>query len=130
MREEHQKVRNAEWKWRKYKQSHQWKNFKNEQKNYYRLVNKHKKLYISTKILQARGNPKDLYEITTTLCGDRKLNTLPEHTNDKIMADGFLDFFITKVETIRSGLEPHRRYDPLMRKIKYSLPAFESLTAE
>ena len=117
-------VRCAERKWRKYKETHHWTNFKKEQRNYYNKVNFHKKLYMTDKVLKSKGNSKELHRIVTELCGDRKQNPLPDHNNDKSLASEFLDFFINKIETIRNNLDHHAKYKPPKRTITHPLSNF------
>ena len=44
---------------------------------------------------------KKLYELIMNLTGSQVMNALPDHNSDTKLADGFTQFVITKIDTIR-----------------------------
>ena len=82
---------------------------------------------MSNRVLKAKGNNKELYQITTELCGHRKLNPMLNSTSNNVLADEFLDFFINKTETIRSNLKGHQKYQPAKCSVKENLNTFNPL---
>ena len=55
---------------------------------------------LSNKVLEARGNMKQLYNLVSNLASTQQLNPLPEDTPSEELADRFVDYFIAKIRTI------------------------------
>ena len=68
-------------------------------------------------VRDCRGDTKELYKLVNTLMGTTSKNTLPNHTNDKDLADEFADFFMNKIQRIRDNLTGKSWYANLHEKI-------------
>ena len=55
---------------------------------------------------------KELYKLVNTLMGTTWSNPLPNHTNNKLLADKFTDFFMNKIQKIRNNLIENPVYQP------------------
>ena len=55
-----------------------------------------KKHCIKSKIRKLRNNNRELYKIVSKLTGSAVDNPMPEHESDKVLADEFIEFFMTK----------------------------------
>ena len=53
---------------------------------------------LSNKVLEARGNMKQLYNLVSNLTSTQHLNLLPEDTPSEELADRFVNYFIEKSE--------------------------------
>lgn len=69
------------------------------------LVNDKTEHY-SSKIIESKGNQKELFKITKHLLKNQHQQQLPSHSSDDETADSFLKFFTTKIEDIRRSLKP------------------------
>ena len=59
---------------------------------------------LSNKVLEARGNMIQLYNLVSNLISIPKLSPLPEDTPSEEPADRFADYFIQKIRTIQDSL--------------------------
>ena len=73
-----------------------------------------KKKHFSEKVLEARGNTKQLYSTINGLIDQFKDNPLPNVLDDKL-ANEFSDFFYEKIQKIQRHLEKFPDYQPKMR---------------
>ena len=69
----------------------------------------------SAQVRDCRGDTKELYMLVNTLMGTTSSNPLPNHTNDKDLAEEFADFFMEKNQGIRDNLTENPVYQ-LTRK--------------
>ena len=61
--------------------------------------------YYRNKIQESKNKTKHLYNTISDLTGRTKQNPLPASPNDETLANEFLEFFISKIETIRRDLD-------------------------
>ena len=66
--------------------------FDSERRKYRKMLMDAKIACYSTGVRDCRGDTKDLYKLVNTLMGTTSNNPLPNHTNDKDLADEFADF--------------------------------------
>ncbi|VDI70250.1 Hypothetical predicted protein [Mytilus galloprovincialis] len=68
------------------------------------LLIKCKKDYFSSKVSEIGHDQKQLHRLTNDLMGNKREIFLPEHENDKLLADKFCEFFVGKISIIRDSL--------------------------
>lgn len=122
-------MRKKEKIWRTYQQDHQLVAFKAARSIYRNALDKKKVEVYSSKVEQYKGDAKSLYKLVFSLTGAESENPLPEDKNDRDLAEEFADFFIGKIENIRSSLAHHPNYKPTYRHCS-QLTEFESYEEE
>ena len=93
-------VRSRERAWIKYGENHHWLAYKCERNRYKNLISYLKQNVITTKIVKAEGNVKDLYSIVNNITEHTGSNPMPKK-DDQTLADEFADFFLEKIKKIR-----------------------------
>ncbi|VDI23525.1 Hypothetical predicted protein [Mytilus galloprovincialis] len=68
------------------------------------LLIKCKKDYFSSKVSEIGHDQKQLHRLTNDLMGNKREIFLPEHEDDKLLADKFCEFFVGKISIIRDSL--------------------------
>ena len=63
-----------------------------------------KRDYYSNKSAPISNNQKKLHIITSDLIGNKREVVLPSYQNEKDLSNRFYEFFLGKIDTIRSGL--------------------------
>ena len=63
--------------------------------------------FFSDRIIEAEGDQKKLYSIIKSLTTIKSDMPMPHHTSTQQLADDFGQFFIKKIEDIRSELNVH-----------------------
>jgi hypothetical protein len=63
-----------------------------------------KRDYYSNKIAEISNNQKQLHKITSDLIGNKREVVLPLYQNENDLSNRFCEFFLGKIDTIRSGL--------------------------
>ena len=58
----------------------------------------------SAQVRDCKGDMRELYKLVNTLMGTASSNPFPNHTNDKVLAEDFTDFFLNKIQKIRDNL--------------------------
>ena len=66
----------------------------------------------SEQVKDCRGDSKGLYKMVNTLMATSSNNPLPNHTNNKDLAEEFADFFMDKIQKIRDNLTENLIYEP------------------
>ena len=97
--------------WRKYKQLHQWRAFREAQCNYNTALWAKKVDPINNIIVENERDTKKLHKIFSNMTGNISENPLPDSESDEELANNFADFFIHKMQKIRDSLEHHPKYD-------------------
>ena len=69
-----------------------------------KALNQAKKLHFSTKISEAKGNLKKLYNTINGLTNRVNNNPMPEGYTNQELANHFLDYFYNKVKMIAVGM--------------------------
>ena len=59
-----------------------------------------------------RHDTKGLYALVANFTGTKSENPLPSNHSDEDMANMFADYFLEKIEKIRSSLDDHPKYEP------------------
>ena len=93
-------VRRRETIYKKYGQHCQWLTLRGERTKYKEMIWNSQKEKLSNKVLEARGNMKQLYILVSNLTSTQKLNPLPDDTPSEELAVRFADYFIAKIRTI------------------------------
>ena len=121
------KLRNRARIWIKYRENPQLDAFKEVQHEYNSEIRKAKYLYISREIQSKKGDAKNLYKTIDGLIGRANENPMPPGLNDIDQSNKFADYFVDKIEGIRSKLEDYPKYVPKGKDIKYKLERFRQL---
>ena len=97
------KLRKLETKWRKSKSSVGHIQFKFQRNLVSKLIAKSKKEYISELVLEKQSDQKSLFKMVKELTHTNKKQVFPEHVNKKQLANDFSNFFVDKIDKIRSN---------------------------
>ena len=54
-----------------------------------------------------------LYKLVNSLTGKKDLNPMPESPSDEVLAEGFAEYFITKIDKIRENFTNTECYQPI-----------------
>ena len=87
-----------------------------------------KKKHFSEKVMEAKGNTKQLYSTINGLIDQLKDNPLPNVPDDKL-ANEFSDYFYEKIQKIQRHLEQFPDYQPRMRNVP-KMSKFEPVRKE
>ena len=68
------------------------------------LLLKYKNKYYSNEILEIGSDQKQLHKLTKSLMGNKSDTVLPAHQNEYALSNQFGEFFVRKIETIRTNL--------------------------
>ena len=77
-----------------------------------------KKSYIHTQLETNNSNSQILFQILHQLTKGQQDNPLPDCTSHEELANNFSDFFVKKIEKIRSQFQQSRLYTPTSQKCK------------
>ena len=121
------KVRKLCHRWKNTRDDHDLTNYKTA-RNYYRQhLNDKKRSHFSDAIQSAKTNPRKLFSITMGLMGKRTDNPLPLSDSDDKLANDLANYFIDKINTIRTALEEYPKYQPSGR-CSANFPSFQIVT--
>ena len=95
-------VRNRERVWLKYQMDSTWNAYKRERNRYNFMLKYAKTQHLQELIIDSRGDTKRLYKIVNKPIGKRDDNPLPKSCDDRELAEEFADFFLDKIDKIRS----------------------------
>ena len=109
---QNQAVRCREKAWRKYKEQHHWQALQTECNKYKSLLKSIKRKTLIEKVDECRHDTKGLYSLVAILTGTKSENPLPPNHSDDELANMFADYFMEKIEKIRSSLDDHPKYEP------------------
>ena len=87
-------------------------------KCYLRHLYQSKKSYINTQLESNNNNSQMLFQILHQLTKGQHDNPLPDCSSHEELANNFADFFINKIEKIRSQFQQSRLYTPPSQKCK------------
>ena len=76
--------------------------------------------YSVTRYKTVKGTTRKLYTLVSNLMGTNPENPLPKSDNMEKLADEFADFFLEKIQKIRSELDEHPIYQLEMQCTKTS----------
>ena len=94
-----------------------WQAVQKAHNTYVKALNQAKKLHFSTKIREAKGNLKKLYNTINGLTNRVNNNPMPEGYTDQELANHFSDYFHNKVRTIAYGMKHIPNYVPPTRNV-------------
>ena len=97
---------------RKYRLQSCWIAFDRERRKYRKMLLEAKTACYNAQVRDCRGDTKGLYRLVNTLMDTSSSNPLPNHTNDKDLAEEFADFFMDKIQKIRGNLTENPVYQP------------------
>ena len=123
-------VRRREKIYKRYREKHQWTAYREELKNYKKMLKDQKISFYSTEVENCERDSKKLFKLLNKLTGKSSENPLPPHTSPSKLADDFADFFLGKIHKIRDALDQHQLYSPPTRNISETFDGFELLTEE
>ena len=104
--------------WNKSKSDDDWTAMKKCRAVYCKLLINSKSEFYSEKILEAKGDTKQLYNTINGLIDRSKTNPLPEGQSDKELADYFSEFFYNKIKKITDKLKDIPDYIPPKRSVE------------
>ena len=76
------------------------------------MLTTYKKDVISEKVLKCGRHTGKLYDLINNITGAMKENPLPDHTNEKALANEFPEFFLDKIQKIHRELGDKPKYQP------------------
>ena len=110
VREMKKRMRHREKLWRKYSRDELWMAFKVVRWQYETAIRKAKNTIISDKIQDCKKDTKKLYALVSSLTGKNTENPLPEHEDKGRLSNEFADYFLEKIQMIRTELDQHPKY--------------------
>ena len=123
-------VRRRETIYKKYGQHQQWVALRGERTKYKQMIWNSQKEKLSNKVLDARCNTKQLYNLVSNLTSTQHLNPLPEYIPNEELADRFADYFIENIITTWDSLVNYPSYCPTWTPTGSSLAAFKPYMEE
>ena len=117
LKQQKRRVRRREKVFRRYRLQSCWIAFDRERKKYRKMLLEAKTACYSEQMRGCRGNTKGLYKMVNTLMGTSSKNPLPNHTNNKDIAEEFADFFMDKIQKIRDNLTENPICKPTRKSI-------------
>ena len=100
-------VKNRERAWKKYGEQHHWKAYTVERNKYNCQLHYFKWQSLSKRILDCKGNAKELFLLVNKLTGSIAQNPLPPNKTDEELAKDFAGHFLSKIKKIREHLPIH-----------------------
>ena len=110
-------LRKSERLWRQHKKQHLYESFKEARNKYVAAVNREKRLCLSQTVVESKGNSKQLYKFVSEITGTKVVNPLPQCDSENILVEQFADFFMDKIDKIRTSLQQYDKYQPLMKEV-------------
>ncbi len=124
--------RAAEAKWKKTKADVDFDTFRNKRNHYIKVCSDAKREYYSSKVEACAGNQKQLCSLVSKLTTGGNSTKYPDETKETICKN-FGDFFIDKIEGIRSQIGITVKQDGVENMAEYELsqnvPAFDKFKA-
>ena len=103
--------------WIETREETDWQAVQKARNAYVKALNQAKKLHFSTKIREAKGNLKNLYNTINGLTNRVNNNPMLEGYTDQELANHFLDYFHNKVRTTAEGMKHIPNYVPPTRNV-------------
>ena len=122
------KVRRSERIWHKYRENSQWHAYRKEKMKYNNMLKEAKKNTISEKIYACNRDTRKLYKLVSELTSSVKENPLPLGKSNKDLAEGFVDFFLSKIQRICNRLEGYENISPQEHHGASKLSSFTPMT--
>lgn len=104
LRDAKQEKRRRERIWRKTKLTIHHDLYRDQCRIMNKMLYEAKRTFYSDKITECSGNQKEMYKITKSLMGIGYDTVLPSHGSKEELADKFMDFFTSKIVSIRSSI--------------------------
>ena len=105
-------VRNRERVYLTYRQQHQWQAFTRERNRYITMLNYNKRASLVTQVESAEKDSRKLFRIVNSLLGRKEENPMPLGKTDSELAEGFVTFFLEKIDKIRDRFKEIAPYRP------------------
>lgn len=99
------KRRKLERTWRRRELREDWDRFRTQTAVVKNLLYETKKSFYQDQIQSNAGNQKELYKIINSLLDRTKERILPKSNTNHELAEKFLDYFTSKIEKIRDGIQ-------------------------
>ena len=115
-------VKNREREWKKYGEQHHWKAYTVERNKYNRQLHYFKWQSLSKRILDCKGNAKELFLLVNKLTGSIAQNPLPPNKTDEELAEDFAGYFLSKIQKIRETFTN----TPPYKTLPHNVPRFTS----
>ena len=115
-------VKNRERAWKKYREQHHWKAYTVERNKYNCQLHYFKQQSLSKRILDCKGNAKELFLLVNKLTGSIAQNPLPPNKPDEELTEDFAGYFLSKIEKIRETFTNTPPYETL----SHNMPKFTS----
>ena len=125
--QQHTIVKNRERAWKKYGKQHHWKAYTVERNKYNHQLHYFKWQSLSKRILDCKGNAKELFLLVNKLTGSIAQNPLPSNKTDEELAEDFARYFLSKIEKIRETFTNTPPYETLPHNVP-RFPSFQPLT--
>ena len=87
----------------KYQQEHQWAADKRERQRYRRMLDYQKASFLQREVNRVKGDVKSLYRLMASMTNKTTVNPLPDHSNEKELANDFASFFLSMIQKIRDN---------------------------
>ena len=91
-------VKNRERAWKKYGEQHHWKAYTVERNKYNCQLHYFKWQSLSKRILNCKGNAKELFLLVNKLMGSIAQKPLPPNKADEELAEDFAGYFLSKIK--------------------------------
>jgi len=105
-------VRKCERVWKRSNTDNDWKALCIERRKYRNLLHATKREMLSSKVLDCKGDTKQLYKLFNNITGNMRDNPLPSGRTDQDLADDFANYFMNKILSIRDALQNTPKYVP------------------
>ena len=128
IKEQKKLVRRKEKEWKRTRSSETWAFLDQEKKKYRKMIKSEKITKISGMVQESKGNISMLYRLVNNLTSSIQENTLPSGT-DAELSETFMDYFMSKIQNIRSALADQPIYQPI-NPAQCKLRAFREMTEE
>ena len=115
-------VKKRERAWKKYGELHHWKAYTVERNKYNCQLYYFKWQSLSKRILECKGNAKELFLLVIKLTGSIAQNPLPPNKTDEELMEDFARYFLSKIEIIRETFTNTPPYETL----PHNIPRFTS----
>ena len=115
-------VKNRERAWKKYGKQHHWKAYTVERNKYNCQLHYFKWQSLSKRILDCKGNAKELFLLVNKLMGSIAQNPLPPNKTEEELAEDFARYFLSKIKKIRETFTN----TPPYKTLSHNIPKFTS----
>ena len=105
-------VRNRERIWKRYGANQHWQAYTRERNRYNHMLNYNKRNTICSHIQKIGKDAKSLNKYINKLTGTKDINPMPSNRNEQQLCEDFADYFLNKIQRIRTDLSEFPLYNP------------------